>query len=89
MNKVWWQVELSPMVRTELYPAWKTAVVENRIIVIGSILAILTLLANECALFARLRRDSNGKTTRAALVTGGSVTAWVAAELFVASHLLS
>ena len=89
MNKVWWQVELSPMVRTELYPAWKTAVVENRIIIIGSILAMVTLLANECALFVRLRREANGKTARAALVTAGSFTAWVATEIFLASQLLS
>jgi hypothetical protein len=89
MNRVLWQVELSPMIRTEIYPAWKKAVVENRIIAVGTILAVFTLLVNEGVLFYRLKRQPNGSAMRAAVVTAGSVTAWIAAELVVASNLLT
>lgn len=88
MNRVWWQVELSPVVRTEIYPAWKLAVVQNRIIALGTILAIVTLLANTYAMFGRLKQASRG-TVRAALVTTSSLALWIAADVFVASRLMS
>ena len=48
----------------------------------------MTLLANEAALFARLKRASNGSSLRAAVVAASSVTVWLAADLAVAAHLL-
>jgi len=46
MNRLWWQLEISPVVRTELFSDWKTATVQNKVIFIGAALAIITLLAN-------------------------------------------
>jgi len=56
MNRLWWQIEISPVVRTEIYPAWKAGVVHNRIVVVGTVLALLTLLANATSLFSTLTR---------------------------------
>lgn len=89
MNRVWWQVEISPSVRTEIYPSWKKAVIENRIIAVGVILSILTMAANVTALFARLSRAPNGGFVRAVAVSGICAAAWVAADLLIASRLLS
>jgi|GEM_PF-2093086 hypothetical protein len=89
MTRILWQIEVSPVVRTELYTDWKTASIQNRTIAAGSLLALLTLLANATGLFARLRRASEFSTTKSLATTAGCVAVWVAASGLVATHLLT
>ena len=56
MYRLWWQVEISPLVRTELYPDWKRGVVGNRVLAIGVALALLTLIAGGVTLSGQLQR---------------------------------
>ncbi len=87
MYRLWWQIEVSPVVRTELYPAWKAAVVGNRVIVIGTVLALLTLAANATALFAKLKSVPNRRSIYTAAVVATSAVAWIAGDLLVVNHL--
>ncbi len=89
MNRVWWQVELSPLVRTELYPAWNTVAIQNRVIAVGSALALLTLFGNVISLFTKRLKAPNGSTVSALAVSSASVLPWMAIELFVASRLMA
>ncbi len=56
MYRLWWQIEISPLVRTELYPDWKRGVVGNRVLAIGVALALLTLIASGVTLSGQLHR---------------------------------
>ena len=87
MYRLWLQVEISPVVRTELYPAWKSGTVGERIIALGAILGILTLAANALALFARLIRKSPDRRMRAATIVAVSSAGWIAAELVILKQL--
>ena len=87
MYRLWLQVEISPVVRTELYPAWKSGVVGDRIIVLGAFLGILTLAANALALFTRLSRKSPDHRMRAATIVAVSAAGWIAAELVLLTRL--
>lgn len=46
MYRLWWRLEISPIVRTELFPDWKAATTQNKVIVIGVVMAAVTFLAN-------------------------------------------
>jgi len=56
MYRLWWQIEISPLVRTELYPDWKRGVVGNRVLAIGVALALLTLITSGVTLSGQLHR---------------------------------
>ena len=88
MNRLWWQVEISPAVRTELYPAWKAAVTGNRAISVGAILALLTLAANSIALFFQLKPGSGRSVVYAASVVTVSAITWIGADLMLLKMLL-
>jgi hypothetical protein len=89
MTRVWWEIEISPVVRTEFYPAWKAAVIRNRIVIVGAILALLTLAANCVALVARLKSASPVRSIRRQALGVGGVLVWAAADLIFVSRLLS
>ena len=87
MCRLWQQIEVSPEVRTEIYPAWKSAVLGNRVVLIGALLSLMTLIANAASLFAKLNRLPNGSTTYAAAVAASSATAWIVGDLLLAMRL--
>lgn len=52
MHRLWWQLEISPVVRTELFSDWKAATVQNKVIFTGGVLAMITLLAKLISTFS-------------------------------------
>ncbi len=56
MHRVWWQVEVSPDVRTNLHPVWKAAVQEQRTITVAGTLAAATVAFAGLSLLTRPRR---------------------------------
>jgi len=52
----WWQVEVSPDVRTNLHPVWKTAVQEQRTVAVAGTLAAVTVAFAGLSLLTRRRR---------------------------------
>lgn len=58
MNRLWWQVEISPLVRTEIYPSWKAGVIRQRVFALGTVLALLTLAANVVGLATTFTRPN-------------------------------
>ncbi|WP_010587178.1 regulator of G-protein signaling domain-containing protein [Schlesneria paludicola] len=54
MNRLWWQVEISPIVRTELYEDWRQAVVQNRVFALGAGLSFATMGFSALGMFAAL-----------------------------------
>jgi len=87
MCRLWQQIEVSPIVRTEIYPAWKSAVLGNRVIIIGTLLSLMTLVASATSLFAKLRRLPNHGTKYAAVVATCSAVAWIVGDLALALRL--
>jgi hypothetical protein len=87
MCRLWTQVEISPMVRTEIYPIWKKAVIGNRVIIIGAVLACLTMLANAVALFAKLRTVPHRSFLYMGAIIATSVLTWFAADLVLVKQL--
>jgi hypothetical protein len=85
MTRVWWQVEISPVVRTELYGRWKTATIENRMLVVGTGLALLVLLANARFLYATLRRAFGSGKTHAIAVTVSCMMFWMSVGVSIAA----
>lgn len=89
MHQVWWQVEVSPIVRTELYPVWKAALVRNKVLTLGLILALLTLTANAVNLFWAFNRMSAPLSTR--MIHNGAavftIVTWVSASFFLIARL--
>ena len=88
MNRLWWQLEISPVVRTELYSHWKAAKVQNRMIAVGTGLALITLMASAGVLFTTLKRASTFGISRAIATTTGCLAVWSSACLFFATRLL-
>ena len=91
MNRLWWQVEISPIVRTELYTDWKRALVQNRILAVGTALALATMAFNALGMLAALSRLSITRRSQllsAALAGGSVVTLWSFALLGLASMLM-
>ncbi|MEI8016955.1 MAG: hypothetical protein WCH39_02090 [Schlesneria sp.] len=87
MCRLWQQIEVSPEVRTEIYPAWKSAVLGNRVVLIGALLSLMTLIANTASLFVKLNRLPSRSTTFAAVVAASSATAWIVGDLLLAMRL--
>jgi hypothetical protein len=56
MHRVWWQVELSPAVRTGLHPFWKSRAQEIRTIIVGAAIFDATLLFAGLSWFYRRRQ---------------------------------
>ena len=89
MYRMWYQVQLSPIVRTELYPSWKAAASKNRIIALGAGLAMLVLIANLIWMGAKLRSSGNhGRVYVASLATLSAV-AWTALSASAIRQLMS
>lgn len=89
MYRVWWQVELSPEVRTEFLPAWRQSLTTLRIRQIGVVVSTLVLITSLIAICCRLDVLTRG-TRRGQLgaLTGGTALVWLAAVLFVAERWL-
>lgn len=88
MYRLSWLVEISPIVRTELYSNWKAAKVQNRVIAVGAGIALMTLMASAGVLFSRLKRVSRYGTLSAFAATSACSTLWIAAGAFVTNRLL-
>lgn len=56
MHRVWWQFELSPVVRTDLHGIWKASAQENRTIMIGGSLIAATLGFAGLSLLSRRKK---------------------------------
>lgn len=89
MFRAWWQAEISPQVRTDLYPEWKAAASQNRMIVVGAGLALLTLLAGAVDCFTNLKRTATPGLTARVVVCAVTALAWFALELIVAFRLMA
>ena len=87
MCRLWQQIEVSPMVRTEIYPAWKSSVLGNRVVMIGAVLSLMTLAASAASLFVKLKLVPNRSTTYAAAIAASSATAWVVGDVLLAMRL--
>lgn len=79
MHRVWWQVELSPVVRTTLHPLWKSGVQEQRVLLVGGGLIAATVCLAGISLFSHRRRRAPAPdptpATAAAVVLGvGALT---------------
>lgn len=88
MYRLWYHVQLSPIVRTNLYPVWKAAVAKNRIIALGAGLALMTLLANLVWMASRLRSSTtlgHGFAFGLAVLTAG---VWIPVSFSVIRNLL-
>ncbi len=60
MYRVWWQVELSPEVRTEFLPAWRQGLTANRIRRVGVVVSTFVLAASLLAIYHRLNVRTQG-----------------------------
>ena len=90
MNRVWWQVEVSPIVRTELYPDWTAATIQERSILLGTAIALITLIANAWSLIMVSRTKDCNWRLKAGIGTVVATTAcWSTACLYLTSQLIS
>jgi hypothetical protein len=89
MFRRWMQVEISPMVRTALYPEWKKANVGNRVIVVGFVLATLTFIANSASLFARLKTVPNRRLSFTTAIVASSAVGWALVDLYLVKFLFA
>lgn len=88
MNRVYWQVELSPVVRSDLYPEWRTAVTRNRMLAVGAALSLLTLLSTMTSTMTTLRRKFQPRRVMPYAVPAFSAAAWVAAGCGLMTQLV-
>jgi len=66
MHRVWWQVELSPVVRSNLYPLWKSEVQESRVLIVGgSLLAAIVGLTGISLLSRRSKPEPETTSSQA------------------------
>lgn len=63
MHRVWWQLELSPAVRTDLRSQWKAQVQETRTLTVGGALLGITVALAGLSLFTRRRSVVMGQRT--------------------------
>jgi hypothetical protein len=79
MYRVHVQLELSPELRNAFYAAWREQVVGRRLLVIGSLFGLMTLMLGTAACFFRLDELSGGRSRKrlqfaaAALIASGSL----------------
>jgi hypothetical protein len=90
MYRVWWQVELSPGVRTEFLPAWRRGLTLHRVRWVGAIATSLALAASVLAIYRRLNVQTHGagRTGLRLLVAAVAVLWWIAISI-AARHWLS
>lgn len=89
MYRVWWQVELSPEVRTEFLPGWRHSQTVTRVRRVGIVTASAVLLVSLLAAYRRL--DVLTRTARRPMLIGmsGSVIGlWFLGIRFVAERWL-
>ncbi len=79
MYKVYWQIELSPKVRTQLEGTWKEEVAVQRAWLLGGVFGLLTLIAGTFALYFHLDEKTSGekrfrlKLAATALMSAGTL----------------
>ena len=87
MYRVWWQVELSPEVRTEFLPAWRRGLTLNRIRTVGVVAVTFALAASLLALRHRLNLLTQGSwRTGLRLLTGSVAVLWLWVITFALRH---
>ena len=89
MCRLWQQIEISPMVRTEIYPAWKSAVLGSRVVIVGAVLSLMTLVASAASLFVKLKRLPNHSSIFAPVVAASCAGVWITGDLLLAMRLCS
>lgn len=89
MYRVWWQVELSPEVRTEFLPAWRQGLTNSRVRSLGLVVSTLVLLASLLAMYRRLDVMTEG-THRNVLGFGVGIVslAWLTVVRIAFNHWL-
>jgi hypothetical protein len=84
MYRVWWQIELSPVVRAEFLPSWRGALVANRIRTVGLVCSSLVLLITLATVYYRLDILTNGvRRLQLKIATGGTVLLAVMVGLYL------
>jgi len=89
MYRVWWQVELSPEVRTGFLPSLRQGLTISRVRGLGVVVSSVVLLASLLAMYRRLDVMSGG-TQRGtlAIVSGVISLTWLTAIRFAFNHWL-
>lgn len=78
MYRVWWQVELSPEVRTEFLPSWRQGLANGRVRSLGLVVSSLALVASLLAMYRRLDVMTEGMHRRVLAFGVGIVSlAWL------------
>ena len=75
MYRVWWQVELSPSVRAEFLPEWRTRAVSTRIWWVGIVASSFVLAASMIRVYCRMDSLTHGKYRLALNALNGTVAA--------------
>ncbi|MBS0205048.1 MAG: hypothetical protein JSS49_19240 [Planctomycetes bacterium] len=84
MYRVWWQLELSPEIRTEFLPSWRRGLTKTRITHVGIALSTLVLVASLVAMYRQLDVQSQGKSRwNLGTLTGLIAILWWMAIRFV------
>ncbi|MCA9069694.1 MAG: hypothetical protein KDA84_12260 [Planctomycetaceae bacterium] len=77
--KVYWQIEVSPEIQSELAQSWESTVATKRAWVMGELIALFTLIAASFAGYFHLDKRTNGnnrfrlKLAATALMTAGAL----------------
>lgn len=89
MHRVWWQIELSPEVRTEFLPSWRQGLTSSRVRLLGLTISSLVLAASLLAMYRRLDVITGG-AHRAALSIGLGVVSlgWLMVVRIAFNHWL-
>lgn len=90
MHRLWWQIEISPIVRTELYEDWRRAVVQNRVFALGAGLSIATMAFSAIGMFAALCHLTRSRGLRLMGMMAGSaaVILWCGVFLSLTALLI-
>ena len=84
MYRVWWQLEISPEVRTEFLPGWRRGLTGTRITHVGIAASSLVLAVSLLSMFRRLDVQTLGKSRlKLVAMTGLIVWLWCLAIRFV------
>ena len=77
MYRVWWQMELSPEIRMEFLPAWRSALTVSRIRQVGIVVSTIVLLMTLMTIYYRLNILTNGaRRTQLKLLAGLVAVLW-------------
>lgn len=87
MHRVWWQIELSPTVRTEFLPAWRHAFVSQRIAILAAVASILVMIVTSGVIYFRLNSLTGGAARgMMKLLSVTMLAMWIVGSLYVARH---